>query len=163
MMLTTQTPIQRNETHATIVYAVLAMALVGAVIFFVRLPHSDVDFCRSVFTGLAKGRASAQHHIDWQHLKAMGIDVGASYTGFRSEFDRVKYKKWFIQGFADGFARTGAEVGFFTNWRVAKRDGTRTTIEVDYPRLGKTLLFVIQSNGKKLVEEIQWKDVHGPG
>ena len=149
-------PGKKKKTYPGLGYVVVTMTAMGALLFGIKWLHRDVEFCRSVFRGLAHGRAAVQQHIDWEHLKAVGVDVGATYTGLPSDLERERYRQTFVLAFSRGFELTGARATNFVNWRVAERQPDTITVAADYPLTKQTLLFVIPSAGTKRIGAIRW-------
>ena len=58
--------------------------------------ETDLQFSKRVFEGLCNGNQWVQKSIDWEHLKAMGVDVGRAYSGIIAEGDRRDYRKMFF-------------------------------------------------------------------
>ena len=145
-----------EERHAVIGSAVLVVAILVVVASWVRVSNQEVEFCRRTFGDLVHGRQAAQRAIDWEHLKAMGTDVGVVYQALRADKVKEKYRQTFIKGFSEGFRRIQGAMSAFTHWRVYKREATTTVVAVDDTHHKKTLLFTIPASGKRQLEEIQW-------
>lgn len=147
------------ETKRTplIGYAVWLMVAAIVLLFVLRLSQGEVAFCRNVFRNLVNGSQSAQRHIDWEHLKAVGVDVGKTYTELPNDQARAQYRKAFVSNFAMGFRRTEGNLGAFRRWRVQGRDGDRIVVAADYETKQTTLLLSIPASGKKQLEAIQWQ------
>lgn len=137
-------------------YAVLIAVIITALVFFLRVKTDDIDLCRAVFSGLVKGRYGVQKYIDWENLKAVGVNVGATYIKFTTEKERLNYKKAFIKNFSFGFKKVGGKLKAFTNWRIYNRDSEKTIVAADYR--GKIILFTISKYGKRKLIAIQWKE-----
>jgi len=95
-----------------VILALAAWLLVG------RLFKSDVVFCRGILQGLAEGNVSVASQIDWERLKAVGVDVGATYRSLTTSQDQQRYQRMFVQKFAEGFRQAG---GRLAAGRVAVR------------------------------------------
>jgi hypothetical protein len=136
-------------------YAILAIViiLVAAVIFHIKT--QDVEFCRSVFTGLVKGKYSIQKHIDWDNFKALNTDIGATYSKFKTEKEKTDYRKGFIYSFKLGFEYSRGNLKEFNKWRAYRKEDGKTIVAVDYRK--KTLLLTIPSSGKRVLTELAWK------
>lgn len=154
-------------------YTLLIAIVMGALVFFIRLKTEDTDFCRKVFNGLVKGSYGVQKFIDWEKLKAMKVDVGATYIQFTIEKQRSDYKKAFIKYLSLGFRQAGGKLNLFTNWRiypvrkespdrielsngVYDKYSDKTVVAADYR--GKIILFTISKYGKRKLIAIQWKE-----
>ena len=147
--------------RATIGYGLMVVAVVAAVVYLMpSRPLNDVERCRAIFAGLARGRGSVQEQIDWMHLQALGQDLGAAYQVMKTDADRTRYRQTFVVGFSQGFQGTGARLSEFVNWREYARQGATVTIATDYPKHQKTLLMVLgtSSDGKQRLQDIRWKD-----
>ena len=146
------------QTKAWIMGSVpLALLGIAALVFALRAGERDVAFCRRVFTGLAEGRQSVRYQIRWEHLTAMGKDVGAEYAQLPDERARSGYQQAFVAKFADGFRKAGGRVSAFTNWRTETGQDGRAVVIVEYPEKRSTLLFHLAAGGPRNVESIQWK------
>jgi len=137
-------------------YAVLIAVVMGALVFFIRMKTADIDFCHKVFNGLVKGSYGVQKFIDWEKLKAMKVDVGATYIQFTTEEQRSDYKKAFIKYLSLGFRQAGGKFNLFTNWRIRDKYSNKTVVAADYR--GKIILFTISKYGKRKLIAIQWKE-----
>ena len=146
----------KNRLDPALGYVIVTMAFVAALVFGLKWLRRDVEFCRSVFRGLVNGSASVEQHIDWEHLRGLNVDVGATYTKLSTPLDRTQYREKFVEAFSKGFQLTGARSSSFVNWRVADRQADTITVAADYPSKKKTLLFVIPSVGTKRIEAIRW-------
>lgn len=128
-------------------YALLVLVIAAALALVVKIKNTDIDFCRSVFNGLAQGKVSVERFIDWQNLKALDKDIGADYRGLPDENQRLAYRRAFIRSFAMGFRQGGARPGNFTHWRPYSRDSNKIIVAADH--LGrdrtviKTILFTV--------------------
>ena len=155
-----------HETRSTIGYIVVTLGILGVLVFaFQGLTRTtgdpNVDFCRDVLTGLAKGKSSVQAHIDWAHLSAMDVDIGTTYTRLRTPVDRARYEDAFVESFAKGFHKAGGRVSAFVNWRIHEHKGDTITVAADLPRYSKTLLMVMSATEKKQLEAIRWLGANG--
>ena len=112
----------------------------------------DVRICKRVFAGLVEGNQSVGKHLDWSHLKTLGVDLGPDYTSLPTPEAQAAYRQEFIRNFSDGFVRSKADPAGFVEWR-SQGDGTVT---VEYPAKSKTLVFQLSENGKQ-VAGLAWK------
>lgn len=142
---------------AVLEYAVLAVVLIGALAFFLNLRTQEIDFCRNVFQGLVKGRQQVAKFVDWENLKALGVDVAATYKGLRNDKEKAVYKKAFIISFSAGFKRVEGKLKTFTRWRIYKKDEAKTIVATDDVVHHKTLLFTLPAYGQKKLINIQWE------
>lgn len=138
----------------TIVLLLLAAA---AAVFIMRISQSEVGFCREVLKGLAEGKPSVKGRIAWERLRALDVDVGATYQALPNEVERSKYRQAFVLSFSQGFRRQGGSVKAFQRWRVHERRGTQVVVAADYPAKQKTLLMGIPASGPRKLETIQWQ------
>ena len=125
---------------------------------YLGLGKQDVVFCRKVFTGLARGKPSVQRQIDWEHLKAMDVDVGSTYQSLPTDLDRAKYREKFVRAFSTAFKFSGSLSAHFVNWRIEERLRDTVIVAADFPRRRQTLLLVIPASGKKQLVGVRWKD-----
>lgn len=144
--------------------ALVVLAAAGVAVFFANFflrpdagrVSAEVQFCRKTFTDLTKGRRGVQEHIRWERLRALGLDVGQSYSMLKSQQDQRRYQTEFISGFANGFQRTGTRAGAFVNWRIQQRRDKTVTVAADLPTHRKTLLFEVSTDGTRQLEGIRW-------
>ena len=136
----------------------LALVLAGLVTAGARLIRTEVGFCRDAFAGLAHGRLSAERQVDWEHLQAMGVDVGETYRRLPNAQEQRQYRQSFIGQFAGGLARSGAAATAFTGWRRAgARDG-EVLVAADYAVNQKTLLFGVSGSWfHRRITSMQWQ------
>ena len=146
---------QQTTLRYAVVMLVAAGLVVGALKWMNR-SQDDVSFCRQVFRGLVSGSGSVQSRIDWEHLKALDVDIGAAYTKYADEKGKASYRKSFIRGFSYGFAQSHAKPESFVRWRVQERTEGHVVVATDYEGKGKTLLLTIPASGKKKIQAIQW-------
>jgi len=119
--------------------------------------ETDLQFSKRVFEGLCNGNRWVEKSIDWEHLKAMGVDVGNTYSGIIAERDRADYRKMFFYNLSYTFKASGGKTSAFTNWRVESRDANNTVVAVDTPS-GKALLLTLSyKGGKRKLSAIQWQ------
>lgn len=137
--------------------ATLILVAIGLVVFVMRARSSDAQWAQRILTGLANGRTSIERHIDWEHLKTLDVEVGATYAKLPSDQDRRRYRQAFIQNFAKGFAQSGARPEAFVNWRIQERGDGDTLVAADYPAKRKTLLVRIARDGGRRLEALQWQ------
>lgn len=131
----------------------MGLAVVAVVVLLVRFMNRDIALCRATLTGLANGQSSVQRHIDWEHLKALDVDVGLTYTQLPKN-EKAGYRQAFISYFAKGFRYVAGDTQAFTNWRM-QPDGS---IAVDYSAKQRTLVFhVTDSWLHRRVQAIQWQ------
>ena len=140
----------------TLVYSAGMALAVAAIVLGVRWVNRDVDFCRGVFRDLVHGRQAVQQRLDWEHLQAVGADIGADYAWLKGEQNLSDYRKTFIEYFVKGFTSQGARFEQFTNWRVLRRAGGAVTVAADYAAKGRTLLFTVPAARPRKVAAIQW-------
>lgn len=119
--------------------------------------ETDVQLTRRIFNGLCQGNQSVQNLIDWEKLKAMGVDVGKTYTGLVYEKERRDYKRMFFFNLAYTFKASGGKTSAFTNWRVKGQDINNTIIAVDTVS-GKVLLLTLAHKvNKRKLSAIEWE------
>ena len=148
----------RRSLSSMIRYGTLILTAIAVVAAVMRLTQGEAGFCREVLRNLVNDRQSAQRQIDWEHLQAVGVDVGKTYTGLPDDQARAQYRKAFIDNFAMGFRRVEGNLSAFRNWRVQTRDGNRIVVAADYEAKHKTLLFSLPAVGGKKIEAIQWSE-----
>jgi len=138
-------------------YAFLAGVVIVSLLVIFQIKRGDVNFSRAVFSDLVKGRDGVQKYIDWENLKGLAINAGATYSKFPTEKERSGYRKSFIQGFSLGFRRAGGNLKSFVNWRIYSQEGAQTIVAADYRGHNKTLLLTLSGAGKKKLTSLQWK------
>ena len=138
-------------------YAALAAAMLLGGSVVMRLVQGDAGVGREIFSGLVNGRQSVHSRIDWEHLKALDVDVGATYTALPDEQQQEAYRTAFIERFSREFQSTGASLKDFSGWRLQERQDDQTIVAVDYPKKQKTLLLAVSDGGTKKLTGIQWQ------
>lgn len=142
------------------ILAVIGIAgLIAFLIFSFGVRKDDVTFCREVFKNLTSGKLSVGKYIDWGRLKAMGVDVGATYTKLPNAREKKDYRKAFISNLSKGFIKGGGKAEAFTNWRVSQHEGLKTTILADYKN--GTMAFTIYGYEKRQIIAIEWEKTNG--
>ena len=148
-----------SEFRTTAGYAAGVVAIALLIMLVLKSTSQEVDFCRRIFKGFVKGNVTIEKQIDWEHLQAVGTDVGKEYRLFRLEKDRVDYKNNFILAFAQAFRLSGGSFNSFVKWRVIDRKPEVITVAADYPLKDKTLLFDISASGKeRKLLGLRWSD-----
>ena len=147
-----------RKTTPMIGIAVLLMAIGVIAVFVMPRIGNHVEFSRRVFQGLVEGKPGVDRDIEWQHLKALGVDVGAAYVKLPNDQERLQYRKAFIQQCSEGFRRVGGKPEAFVRWRTQGRtnDG-RVVVATDYEAKNKTLLLDVSGGWRKQVVSIQWQ------
>ncbi|MBI2495480.1 MAG: hypothetical protein HYY59_02080 [Candidatus Omnitrophica bacterium] len=141
-----------------VIGSIMLVAVAAAVaVGVVRVGNRDVAFCQKVLSGLIDGRPSVKRWIDWEHLTALDVNVGAAYTQLSSQEERDKYRRAFVEHFSRGFRQAGGVAGGFRRWRVHQRSERRIVVAADYAAKGKTLLISLPASGSKKLEAIQWQ------
>ena len=138
-----------------LMYASVTLVVIGLVAFVMHVMHHDVHRGQRILAGLVRGHASVSRGIAWERLKALDVDVGATYTHLPNDQERRAYERSFISHFAEGFRLAGGNSTAFTNWRVQERTDHQVVIAVDYPIRHKTLLLSLDGTGR--LEAIQWR------
>jgi len=138
-------------------YTVLAAVVIASLLFIFQLKTREINFSRSVFSGLVNGRLGIEKHIDWESLQGVGVNAGATYSKFTKETERSGYKRAFIQNFSIGFRRSGGDLKSFVNWRIYSKENAQTIVATDYRGRNKTLLLTFTGAGKKKLTSLQWK------
>ncbi len=137
----------------------LILGIIIFLIFSFGIRKNDVDFCRGLFKSLIQGSQSAQKLIDWESLKAMGVDVGATYAKLPNAKEKTNYRKSFIKSLSQGFYNSGGQFRAFTNWRIYKHAGPGAIVAADYKQ--KTILFTLSEGEKRKLTAIQWESSGG--
>lgn len=148
------------EKPQTPVIGSIALVLIAAaaVLLVMRRGAGDVAFCRTVLTGLVNGKPSVvAQRLDWEHLNALGLDVGATYTSLPNDAERKQYRQAFVRSVSSEFKRVGGTAKGFSRWRLHGREPGRVVVAADFPAKGKTLLMTLPASGTKKVQALQWQ------
>lgn len=147
-----------EKPQTPVIGSIVLLLIAGVVaIAIMRRGAGDVEFCRAVLTGLVNGKPSVAQRLDWEHLNALGLDVGATYTSLPSDDERKQYRQAFVRSVSSEFKRVGGIAGSFRNWRVYAREPVRIVIAADYTAKQKTLLMTLPTSGAKKVQALQWQ------
>ena len=143
--------------------AIIVVALVVGLFFYINIQNQDINFSQRVFAGLVKGRHLVQKLIDWGNLKAVGVNVGQTYSNLPNDKERADYRQAFINSFSSGFRQAGGNFKSFVNWRLynnpdCARDTNNIIVAADYKGKDKTILFTLSQDGRKRLTAIQWGD-----
>lgn len=138
-------------------YAFLATIVLVCIFFLFQSRTEDVNLARSIFRDLVGGRYGVAKYIDWENLKGLSVNVGATYAKYPTEKERVGYKKAFVHNFSQGFRWARGDFKSFVNWRIYSKDGAQTIVAADYQGRGKTLLVTLSGAGRKKLTSLQWK------
>ncbi len=120
-------------------------------------PLNDIEYAKKVFQLLGDGDESVKAMIDWEHLKMMGVDVGAMYRNTSGDAAREIETSSFIRGYSSSFKKSGGSVANLTNWREQSRDATNTVVATNTPAGQLVLITVTHSNGQQKVSTIELK------
>jgi len=147
-----------EKAQAPVIGSIILVLIVIAGWLLSRLVFtSDVAFCREVLKGLATSDMQVISKIDWEHLSAVGVDVGATYRALPTPQDRLRYERTFVQKFSEGFRQSGGRLEAFRDWRLQAREGDRALVAVESEAKQKTLVFSVSAARPKKVEAIQWQ------
>ena len=139
----------QNASSAGVIGAIAAALVMGG---FSLLSDPDIRFCRRALAQLVNMNLSVGRSIDWAHLQALEVNVGATYAALPSRQEQADYEQAFIRNFAGGFRKNGGRLDGFTRWRVAS-DGT---VSADYPAKQKTLVFHLSGGKGRQLEGLGW-------
>lgn len=148
---------QKENVKILAVIGIIALAVFLISSFGIR--KDDITFCRWVFKSLTSGKLSVEKYIDWEKLKAMGVDVGATYTKLPNAREKKDYRKSFIRNLSKGFIKSGGKAEAFTNWRVSQKEGLKAIILADYKN--GTIAFTIYGYEKRQIIAIAWEKTNG--
>ncbi len=152
--------LQAKEQPARLVdvkYAIVVALAVTVVAVAVRWNRDDADLCRDVFRGMVQGNVAVARRIDWTHLKALNVDIGAQYSQIKDPKVQAMYRQVFLSRFAQGFKYGKGEAKSFVNWHLKARTPEGIVVAADYPAKQKILLFTLSTSGPKRVTAIQWQ------
>ncbi len=145
-----------NEYKKVLGFVLIILALILAVYLYRQQPN-DIELCRGIFQGFVEGKQDMEKFVDWEHLKALGLDVGATYSKLANAKEKEAYRREFYKSFARGSRQAGGKFQAVTNWRIYQKGGLETVVSADYNLKSKTVLFTLfESGGKKLIN-IQWE------
>jgi len=120
-------------------------------------PLNDVEFAKEAFRLLAEGDEAVVPMVDWEHLKMLGIDVGAMYLKSSDDASRDRFLIGFIKGYSKSFKEKGGSVNNASNWREQSRDASNTVVVADGPG-GKPLsMTVAHIDGQQKVTSLELK------
>ena len=134
-----------------------AVAVAAIALLLVQFSRRSTSAARAIFAGLAGGRGSVERSIDWEHLNALHVEVGATYSKLPNGQERAGYRKAFIDNFASAFRAKGGAVDAFRGWRVYGRDGEQVIVAADDPSRRQMLLLGLSGGWTKRLRSIQWK------
>lgn len=146
---------KNKNQEASPLKGVILFLVVIAILFLFKTRHNELDTARAALAGLIQANQSVAGLLNWEKLKAIGVNVGAEYSAFKGDKDKVNYKKYFIRGFSAGFKEVKGNYKEFSNWRIYEKTAQKTVVAADYR--GKILLFSLPKNEKKIID-IQWKE-----
>lgn len=146
------------NTERNVAIAVIVVALLLGLSFYLNIRNQDINFTRRTFAALIKGQQSAQNKIDWANFQAMGVNAGQTYSGLPNDKERADYRRAFISNFALPFRQARIKLNSFINWRlVSGQDAHKSIVAVGYKGIDKTLLFTISKDRRKKLTAIQWE------
>jgi len=148
---------EERQVNITIMVVVGALLLTAAAVFVLRVRNADAVFCRGLLADLVKGKAAAVERIDWEHLRALGTDVGREYSRLAKAEEKRLYQTAFVRQFGEGFRQGGGDVRLFTHWRVLHTEGDQVTVAADYQAKHRTLLFSVGNGWTKQLVGLQWQ------
>ncbi len=147
------------ENKKILKYLILGAVAVVIIVYAVSFVHfgGAHKSYRDIFRMLTQGDPQVVKHIDWEHLKALTIDVGKTYTAFKDEKSKSVYEKVFVSYFSQAFAQTGATANDFTGWNVRRQEDSKTVVAAEYGKKNKTLLLEYTgSAGDWKLSSLQW-------
>ena len=148
---------QRNKKGLWFIVMLIILLIPGC-----GVREDGVQLTKRIFYSLCSGNRGAQNWIAWERLKAVGVDVGATYSSIIKEKERVDYRKAFFYNFSMSFRSGGGKTSGFFNWQVIQKDGTNTVVAADTAS-GKSLLFTLSIvDGKQKLTAIEWQGTGTP-
>jgi len=119
--------------------------------------ETDVQLTHRIFNSLCSGNRGVENLIDWETLKAVGMDVGQAYSKIISEKERADYRRAFFYNLTFSFKAAKGRTSAFFNWRVQNRVGNNTIVAADTTS-GKVILFTLTiKGGKRKLTAIDWQ------
>jgi len=146
-----------NDNKQMLRIIIILFTLTCLILFLFVSPKSDLELCREIFKGFVEGNQTFENYVDWENLKAVGIDAGEIYRKFPSAKERKDYRKEFYKNFSSSVKRIGGRFEYMANWRVYSKSPTETIIATDYTAGSKTLLFTLSGAGKKKLTSFKWE------
>jgi hypothetical protein len=116
-------------------------------------PLNDVEFAKEVFRLMGEGDETVTEMVDWEHLKMLGIDVGAMYPKSGDEA-RDRFVKGFLKGYSNSFKGKGGTAESVSNWREQSRDATNTVVAADNAGGQHLLMTVTHIEGQQKVSTL---------
>ncbi len=139
-------------------FGILVVAVAIGVVAIARARQGGaVALCRTTLAQLASGEVEADRAIDWEHLNALAMDVGAEYRKMPKGHEQTEYRRAFVEYFAQGFKASHGSLDQFTNWRVEAREKGWTTVMADYKDANLMLEFGVAHEGRPQIRSIQWR------
>ena len=140
-------------------YYILGFTLaVFGILLLWWINQSDVNFCRSVFSGLIRGSRSVEKSIAWEDFQALGMNVAVTYAQLPNDKERQNYREAFIKGSARGFRNAQLHIKEFIRWRIYDNDDEKVVIAADYLRYNKVILFTVSKAPARKLVSVQWKE-----
>jgi hypothetical protein len=118
--------------------------------------YSDVGFCRSTFIGLLKGNQGIADRIAWDELKAMDVDVGATYRQLPTDKEKRDYRKAFVTRCAKGFYMTAGKVKDFVEWHLFQESNKEFVVTARYLRVNKNIYITAVRGVRTRIIAINW-------
>lgn len=146
-----------TENKSVLAYLILIVVIMLCLVFFWQLKNQETNLCRYILSSLVKGKYDVEKVIDWENLKALELNVGATYNKLRDAGEKLVYKKEFIRNFALGFQKGRGKLWSFRHWRIYSREGEKVVVAADYLGYNKTILFTLSKIGKSKLISLQWK------
>jgi hypothetical protein len=125
--------------------------ILGLIVLFIlgcSSKEDAVSLTRRIFNSLCKGDQSIENLIDWENFKAVGTDVGKTYSALLSNKERYDYRRAFFYSFASGFKSASGKASSLFNWRLYDKDFDKVTVAAD-TRSGKVILFTLVLKDEK--------------
>ena len=153
---------ERRNTRV-VGYGALAVLAVGIGVGAIRAATRDVRVARQTLTRLAAGDATVARSVAWDRLRAMGVDVGGTYAGLPSDWERRQYEQAFVQQFAQGFAKMSGSMDRLSTWRVVSNTKEIVTVAADVRGEGtgesapRTLMMAFATAGGRKLVRMGWQ------
>jgi hypothetical protein len=119
-------------------------------------PLNDVEFAKEVFRLMAEGDETVMDMVDWEHLKMLGIDVGAMYPKSGDEA-RDRFARGFLKGYSNSFKSKGGSADNVSNWREQSRDASNTIVTADNAGGQHLAMTVTHIDGQQKVSTLELK------
>lgn len=115
---------------------------------------NNVDFAKTVFSGLVNGDQSVQSLIDWEVFRAGPSNVATSYNAQTSDSGKATFRTSFIFSFGQGFRATGSTAAGMSNWGQTSEDANWAVVQATNPGRGNLIMTISKRGGVRRLAAI---------